>query len=151
MSNAEPRPCVATSVTADALKLIRDAGNEGGRYRATHPWLIAAEHFRTATAAGKRMGLVFYNLDLGGFTDWTFLRDIDVVEFHRGSWETRCAFDPLRPVPEIWFELDSICLQPSAEQLRREALEPIGLSRIACQLGDLSPYALCEPPPFMVA
>lgn len=148
MSNSYPT-CIATAVTSEALKLIREAGNEGGRYKATHPWIVGAEHLARAREAGQSMGMIFFDLDEAAFSHWAWLRAIDVAEFHRGSWETRCEFEPLTPVPEIWRPVDALMLAPSAEQLHREDVEPIGIHRTPCTARDLSPYALCEAPPFM--
>ena len=148
---AEPPLCLATGVTADALKMIEDAGGDGGIYRSSHPWIVASERFREVASADGTATLLFYDLDNACFARWTTIRDIDVVEFHRGRWETQVRFAALQPVPEIWAALDSIMLQPSREQLERERREPVGTSRTPCSRHELSSYAVCEAPVFVLA
>ena len=72
-----------------------------------------------------------------------------LVEFHRGTWETRCEFEPLAPVNPIWSGLDSIALYPSAEQRHREAIEPVKVHRQFLDEILIRPYAVCETPPFV--
>ncbi len=81
---------------------------------------------------------------------WAFVKWIEVRELHRGAWETRCGFEPLAPVHPIWEALDSMTLAPPAEQLHREAVEPVRAHRQLLDATLIHPYAICATPAFIL-
>jgi len=142
--------CICAVVTVKALESILD--NTGsGAYKDTHPWYVARELLQTASANGERLPILFASGSPLEFSYWALIKDIDVEEFHRGTWETRCEFEPLAPVNPIWSPLDSIALYPSAEQRHREAVEPVKVHRQFLDENLIRPYAVCETPPFVGA
>ena len=146
----EPYPyCLCAVVAAKSLRSLLEVGGVGA-YRDTHPWLIARELLDAARAARQSLVLVIASGEPWELTHWTTVRGIDVVELHRGQWETACDFDVLRSVPEIWASLDSLMLKPGDDQLRREQLEPIRQHRQLLDARHLLPYAVCETPAFVV-
>ena len=75
--------------------------------------------------------------------------EIEVFELHRGTWDSRCSFEPLKPVNPIWEAVDSIFIKASSEQMEREAREGIRVSRQALDEHHIHPYAICETPVFI--
>ena len=142
--------CICTTVGAKSLQALLEASGEG-RYRDTHPWLVAREILEEASAQQQQLPILFATTHPSEFSHWGFLQSIDVFELHRGQWETQCAFTPLQPVNVIWSALDSVFLKPSAEQLRREATEQIHQHRYGLTEGEIHPYAICETPAFILA
>jgi hypothetical protein len=141
--------CLVTAVPEKSLAALLDAGGSG-TYRDTHPWLIAREMKQAADDAQQTLALLIASRQPLEITHWTTVARIDVVELHRGTWETACDFDALSAVPEIWSPLDSLMLKPGDDQLRREALEPIRKHRQLLDEKHLLPYAIVETPPFLI-
>lgn len=146
--------CLCTSVPAKAIASFLDGrGLEGGgvgSYRDAHPWLIAREMKEAADGAAQALVVLIASGEPPGLTHWTVVTRIDVVELHRGMWETACDFSSLEPVPEIWSPLDSVILKPGDDQLRRERLEPIRKHRQLLDVRHIHPYAVCETPAFLM-
>lgn len=143
-----PNVCIATVVTQNAIDAMLEAGGKGS-YRDAHPWLIAQEILRT------RQPLPILFAVQGDapmhFSHWSMIKDIDVVELHRGQWESRCHFDVLQPINMIWEAIDSVFLLPGQVQLERELREDIRVRRAALDEHSIHPYAVCETPPFIEA
>jgi hypothetical protein len=141
--------CICTTVGAKSLQALLEASGRG-RYRDEHPWLVAREMLTRATQLEERLPILFATGQPSEFSHWGFLEAIDVHELHRGQWETRCTFTPLEPVNSIWSSLDSVFLNPGAEQLHRESVEGIHQHRYALGEGEIHPYAICETPAFIL-
>jgi hypothetical protein len=141
--------CLCTTVSEKALQALLEASGRG-TYRDTHPWLVAADLLRLAEAAGQRLPVLFAAGRPLQFSHWGFVETLAVVELHRATWETACTFTPLKPVNPIFQEIDSLFLQPTAEQLTRERLEDIHQHRYPVTEAELHPYAICETPAFIV-
>ena len=139
---------ICAPVTAQAIENVRANGGAGA-YRDTHPWYLARELLARARQAGEALAILFVSGEPEQFHWWAEIEDIDVEAFHRGTWETRCAFSGLRPIGEIFRPLDSIALYPGEEQLRRESIEPVTLHRQYLTSQLLRPYAIAETPPFV--
>ena len=145
----QPAPfCICAPVTRKALDNVRENGGSGA-YKDTHPWYLALELLEKARARGETLAILFACGDPEEFEWWAEIEDIDIEAFHRGTWETRCDFSTLRPVGEIFRPLDAMALYPGAEQLRREAIEPITQHRHYLNRSLLRPYAICETPAFI--
>ncbi len=142
--------CICTTVDAKALKALLEASGQG-RYKDDRPWLIAREMLRAAQAESAGLPILFATGHPAEFSHWGFIESIDVVELHRGTWESHCSFTPLHPVNPIWTAVDSVFLKPTDEQLRREVLEDIPRHRYPLNEGELYPYAICETPAFILA
>ena len=149
MSDSEAAPfCLATTVGAEALEaLLENTG--AGAYRDDHPWIVAAEMLEKASQAGQQVALLIATGDPLAFSHWGWVETIDVVELHRGHWETRCSFGRLMPINPIFTELDSVFLKPGDDQLHREAVEPIRQHRLSLDLQHIHPYAICDTPAFV--
>ena len=144
-----PAPyCLCAPVTEKAIDNVRANGGAGA-YKDTHPWYLARELLAAARTAGETLAILFASGQPEEFGWWAEIEDIDVEAFHRGTWETRCAFRGLRPVADIFRPLDSVALYPGKEQLRREAIEPITQHRQYLDGRLLRPYAIAETPPFV--
>lgn len=139
----------ALAVLADPVLIqrIRDAGT-AARWVDTHPWRVGHELLAAARARDQTMILLLADAGAGEFRWWSEVRDIEIIEFSRGSCESRVTLGHLHAVPPIWEPLDAVMLLPSAEQLHRESVEPVGMHRTALRRADLHPYAICETPPF---
>jgi hypothetical protein len=140
--------CLATAVAEKSLAALIEAGGVG-TYRDSHPWIVARELKEAADRAEQTLVLVIASRNPLELTHWTRVRRIEVVELHRGLWETACDFDTLHPISEIWSALDSLLLKPGDDQLRRERLEPIRQHRQLLDVKHLLPYAVCETPAFI--
>ena len=140
--------CVCTVVSEKALKAILDSTGQG-TFKDEHPWIIAAERLDEAQRDGMDLPILFATGDPLAFSHWSTIESIDVEEFHRSAYETRCRFGALQPVNPIWTGIDSICLMPSLEQLRREQVEPVRLHRQFLDDALIRPYAICETPAFI--
>lgn len=140
--------CLVTAVAEKSLAALLDAGG-AGTYRDAHPWLIAREMKQAADEAGQTLVLLIASRHPLEITHWTPVAHVDVIELHRGTWETACDFGALTAVPEIWAPLDSLMLKPGDDQLRREKLEPIRQHRQLLDERHLLPYAICETPAFL--
>ena len=140
--------CLCAPVSQKALDALLEHSGRGA-YRDGHPWHVARQLLDAARADGQSLALLLASGNPERFAWWTEVLDIDVEAFHRGTWETRCAFGPLRPVHEIFRALDSIALHPGETQLRREKLEPVPMHRQYVNARLLRPYAICETPPFI--
>jgi len=144
--------CIATIVTDKAIAAMLD-GSGSGSYRDTHPWLVAADMLLTAHNAEQRVPILFAVTSKQApmyFSHWSVIKSIDVVELHRGQWDTRCAFDQLRAVNPIFEAIDSVIIKASAEQMEREMREGIKVSRKALDEHHIHPYAICETPPYVI-
>ena len=151
-SSASYPYCIATIVTAKAIEALLEASGEGA-YRDNQPWLVARDLLAKAAAEEQPLPILFAcKPDDGGpatFTHWSLITDIDVVELHRGQWDTRVKFTQLEAVNPIWEEIDSVLVKASAEQMEREAREGIRVFRTALDEHHIHPYAICETPAFI--
>jgi len=145
--NAYPY-CIAVTVSATALAAILENGGRGS-YRDAHPWLLAAELWQAARADGAMLPLILATGSPLELTHWAAIRDVDVDELHKGSWESRCDFDALQSVSPIFTALDSLMLKPGDDELRREQLEAVRPWRRALDERHIRPYAICETPAFI--
>ena len=120
---SSPYPyCLATTVSAEALKVLLETSGEG-KYRDTHPWLAALDMLDAARDENQSLPVLFASGSPAEFSHWGYVTDLAVVELHRATWETVLSFPPLQPVNPIWVALDSVLLKPTAEQLDREVRE----------------------------
>ena len=104
--------------------LLEGGGN--GSYRDTQPWLVAQTMLQDAHARGTAVPIVLAATDEQGRTTcshWSIIEAIEVVELHRGQWESRVRFGVLKQVNPIWESLDSLLMKASWEQMERERLE----------------------------
>jgi hypothetical protein len=146
----KPYPyCLCTVVSHKALASLLESSGRG-TYRDTSPWLLARQFLADAQAAGMRLPMVFAVGPPTRFSHWSFVESLDVLELHRASWESACAFTAPAPVNPIFEAVDSLFLKPSSEQLERERLEGIPRHRYALTEAELRPYAICETPPFIL-
>ena len=144
-----PAPyCIAAAASQPALDAAREH-SDAGAYKDTHPWHLARELWQAARQSDETLILLLATGAPLEFRWWGEVQDIDIIEFRRGTWETRCTFSALRPVHAIFQPLDSIALYPGAEQRRREALEPLTPHRQFLDARLLHPYAICETPAFI--
>ena len=144
----DPFPtCICTTVSEKALKVLLETSGTG-TYKDSHPWLVALELFDAASEAGQHLPILFATRQPSEFSHWGFVERIDVVELHRATWETACAFTQLKPVNPIWTSLDSVFIMPSEYRLKRERLEEIHQHRYGLTEGEIRPYAICETPAF---
>ena len=144
--------CIATVVTSKAIDALLEGGGEG-HYRHTHPWLVAAQLLAQSNDRQQILPILFANQSeqTVSFTHWSVLTNIDVVELHRGQWESRASFTALMPMNPIWESIDSVFVKASDEQLRREEIEGIRVFRTALDEHHIHPYAICETPTFVSA
>lgn len=164
MTDQDPNPTTNTQaarfsicvrVTEKALATLREqSADGGGAYRDAHPWTVAHRLWQEAGAAKQSLPLLFSagDNDAAGpeFAYWGLLTNIDLVELHRSSWQTRAHFDFLREVHPIFTSIDSVFMQPTAEQYEREAKEGITQQRQALTVHALHPYAIVETPAYIV-
>lgn len=153
MSSSASYPfCIATLVTHKAIEAMLE-GSGTGSYRDEHPWLVARDLHAKAQADGLQLPILFAcTADENApaeFSHWSLISDIDVVELHRGQWESRCSFDKLQPFNPIWQAIDSVFVKASAEQMEREEREGIRVFRQALDEHHIHPYAICETPVFI--
>lgn len=141
--------CVATTVDAKALKMILESPTSGGSFSQPHPWILAREELERARSSGRDMVVLFATTDNSELSHWATISEIEVREYQGSTSESIVHFGTLQPVGEIWRSLDALFLKPSAEQLRREALEQVRPTRTALDVHHVHPYALCEAPPFL--
>jgi len=147
---------IATAVQAQALESLLTAQveikAEEGHYSDNHPWLVAGELFQSACAEHQRVALLFASQGENAtvFSHWAKIQDIEVIELHRGSWETRVRFADVQAINPIWQDIDSVMVLPSAEQQAREAREGIRVYRTALDEYHIHPYAICESPAFVI-
>lgn len=142
--------CLATTVSVEGLRALLEGSGGRGSYRDDHPWLVARDLWRASREAGDRVGIVFASGSPLRLSHWGWVETLEVLELHRSSWATACAFTPLEPVNPIFQEVDSLFLQPTAERLQRERVEDIARHRYPLSMAELHPYAICETPPFML-
>lgn len=148
--------CIATIVTHKAIEGMLNAESEGsteGSYRDAHPWLVAEDLLKSAKTLDQELPILFasQNEDRScHFSHWSVLKQIEVVELHRGQWDTRATFEHLAPFNPIWEAIDSVFVKPSQEQLERETREGIRVFRTALDEHHIHPYAICETPIFIV-
>ncbi len=142
--------CVRVTDKALSVLLEQSAGGAGS-YVDAHPWIVAHRLLGEALAANQPLALVFAAGDDPEFAHWALVTDIDLVELHRSTWQTRVRFDALRPVHPIFTGLDSLFLQPTAEQLERERVEGLSQHRQPLTLQHLHPYAIAETPAYIAA
>ena len=143
--------CIATVVTAKAIEAMLEVSGTGS-YRDEHPWLVARNLLNDATAQDQALPILFATVSEDHtmrFTHWSTIENIDVVELHRGQWDSRCSFGALQPFNPIWEAVDSVFVKPSQEQLDREVLENIRVSRQSLDEHHIHPYAICETPVFI--
>lgn len=141
--------CLCTTAAEKAVKSLLE-GTGAGSYRVNEPWLVARELLEAATAEQQQLPILFATGDPLHFSHWSQVVALEVVELHRGAFETRCEFGQLQPVNPIFSPIDSLLLKPSVEQLRRETLEGIRQHRHALTISELHPYAICETPGFLL-
>lgn len=144
-----PDAAIAILVDGTAIQRILEAGTDA-RWVDTHPWYVARDLLAAAQARDRGLSLLLADAGTRTFRYWSDIRSIEVVEYTRGSCETRVTLGRLVPISPIWEAIDSVFLLPSQEQLHREAIEPIGTHRTALRTADLHPYAICEAPPLAV-
>ncbi len=140
--------CIAVPVSAKALTAILDNGGRGS-YRDAHPWLMAKELLQAAREQDAVLPLIVATDTPLALSHWARIRDIDVDELHKGSWESRCEFESLCEVSPIFTELDSLMLKPGDDALRREQLEGVRPWRRVLDERHIRPYAICETPAFI--
>ena len=134
--------CICTTVSAKALQSLLESSGEGS-YRTSDPFLVAREYFELARAEDRELAILFAAGDPLEFSHWGLVRRLEVVELHRATYETDCAFSRLQPVNPIWHPIDSVFLKPSEDQLRRESLEGIHQHRYALSIGEIhQPWGL---------
>ena len=128
-----------------------EAGGEGS-YRDNHPWLIARDFLTRATEEALKVPILFASMDESqvAFSHWSTIDMIDVIELHRATWDTRVHFDALRDMNPIFEPIDSVFLKASDEQMAREQLEGISVSRTSLDEHHIHPYAICETPAFII-
>ncbi len=141
--------CLCTVVSDKALQALLEASGRGS-YRDDHPWLVARDLAAAYADEGQRLPLLFAAGQPPGFSHWGFVERLEVLELHRSSWATTCAFTALHPVNPIFEAIDSLFLKPTAEQLARERREGIHQHRYPLTLAELRPYAICETPAFIL-
>jgi hypothetical protein len=141
--------CICATAAEKAIRSLLEVSG-AGTYRVNDPWLIAAEFLSAATDAQRALPILFATGKPLQFSHWGIVQNLEVVELHRGAFETRCEFSPLQPVNPIWAPIDSLMLRPSEVQLRREDLEGIRKHRHELTIGELHPYAICETPGFLL-
>ena len=148
--------CIATVVTKKAIESMLEAAAEspdrkGGTYKDNHPWLVAKDIFQSARSAGQQLPILFACMDESAvyFSHWSTIDELEVVELHRATWDTRCHFNALQPMNPIFEAIDSVFLKASDEQMAREKLEGIGVSRLSLDEHHIHPYAICETPVFI--
>ena len=139
---------IATVVTDKAIQHMLESGGQGS-YRDEHPWLVARDLLQ---ASDQQVPILFASSSEQGieFSYWSVISDIDVVELHRGQWDTRVSFGQLTAMNPIWSEIDSVFVQPSELQLAREQREHIRVVRTGLDEHHIHPYAICETPSFIV-
>lgn len=152
MSTSASYPfCIATIVTHKAIEAMLE-GSGTGSYRDEHPWLIAREILAKANAEDLQLPILFANTAEDGpaaFSHWSTISGIEVVELHRGQYDSRCSFGTLTPFNPIWESIDSVFVKASQEQMDREAQENIRVFRQALDEYHIHPYAICETPVFI--
>lgn len=146
---------ICVRVTEKALATLLEQSADGsGAYRDAHPWIVAHRLWKDALANGQSLPLLFSagdDVELGPeFSHWGLLTHVDLVELHRSSWQTRAQFDHLRPVHPIFTSIDSVFMQPTAEQYEREQREGITQQRQALTVHALHPYAIVETPAYIL-
>ena len=144
--------CLATVVTHKAMDSLLEISGRGS-YRDTHPWLVAKDMLDQSQAEGLQLALLFacqHEDKQVSFTHWSTVTQVDVVELHRGEWESRCHFGALHDMNPIWSDISSVFVKPSDEQLRREQIENIRVFRTELDEHHIHPYAICETPPFIL-
>ena len=143
-----------SQITEDGTENQNKAATSArGSYRDTHPWLIAQEMLAAAVACDQQLPLLIACKDgtePAFFSHWAMVSDIEVVELHRGQWESRCQFVGLEAFNPIWTDIDSVYVKPSFEQLERERRENIRVYRDALDEHHIHPYAVCETPDFIL-
>lgn len=155
MSTSASYPyCIATVVTTKAIEAMLEAGGEG-TYKDTHPWLVAREFFLKAQSESTSLPILFASMNDDNhaeisFSHWSTIDEIEVVELHRATWDTRCHFRSLHEMNPIFEPIDSVFIKASDEQMLRERLEGIKVSRMALDEHHIHPYAICETPAFIV-
>ena len=143
--------CIATIVTEKAIAALLEGGGAGS-YRDTSPWIVAKRLVEDAAAQEARVPIVLASKPETGpalFSHWAYITNIDVVELHRGQWESRVHFSKLQPINPIWEPIDSLFIKASSEQMAREQLEGLAVSRHSLDEHHIHPYAICESPAFV--
>ena len=153
MSSSASYPfCIATIVTQKAIEAMLE-GSGTGSYRDEHPWLVAKDLLGQAQAEGFELPILFacaaHDDEPARFSHWSIISSIDVVELHRGQWDSRCNFTTLKAFNPIWDSIDSVFVKASAEQMEREQRENIRVFRQALDEYHIHPYAICETPAFI--
>ncbi|MEZ5597697.1 MAG: hypothetical protein R3E84_15135 [Pseudomonadales bacterium] len=144
--------CLATVTTAKAIDSLKENADAGG-YRDAHPWIVGRELWMQARDAGLRMPLLLavQNGNRIGFSHYAWLTEIAVLSRQLGGHESVCRFEGLKPMHPIWEAIDSVTLQPTPAQVRREELEGLHQFRFHLTPQLLRPYAICETPAFLMA
>lgn len=140
--------CICTTVSSQGLEALLEVSGRG-TYRDDSPWLVARDLLEDARRAGEDVAILFATGQPSRFSHWGLVENLEVLELHRATWETACAFTPLKAVNPIFEAVDSVFLKPTAEQLDREQREGIPRHRYPLTEAELRPYALCETPAFV--
>jgi hypothetical protein len=141
--------CLCATVAEKALKNLLEAHGHGS-YRVNDPWLIGQELLADAQRANQSLPLLLASGSPLAFSHWSHVVSIEVVELHKGAFESACEIDQPQPVNPIFAPIDALMLKPGDDQLRREALEGIRQHRQALTAAHLHPYAICETPGFLL-
>ena len=150
MTNLKASPfCLCTVVSDTNLDSVLQGSGEGF-FTDSHPWFYAKELFDEAMNSSEFVSILFADHEPLVFTHWALVQSMDVVEFTGSRYGTRIQFGQLNEINPIWESIDSVTLRPSAEQLRREQLEPIRILREHVQELHLRPYAICDTPAFIL-
>jgi hypothetical protein len=123
-----------------------------GVYRDGHPWLVARDLYQYAESQNQQLPILFASRDdkqSSFFSHWSVVTNVEVVELHRGQYDSRCSFTHLQPMNAIWQNIDSVLLKASQEQMEREVREGIRVYRTALDEHHIHPYAICETPAFI--
>jgi hypothetical protein len=151
MSSTSYPFCIATVVTHKAIEAMLEISGEGS-YRDEHPWLVARDVLALAQSIDLQLPILFASQAIdqpSNFSHWSVVSKIEVVELHRGQFDSRCSFTPLQPMNPIWQPIDSVLLKASPEQMEREEREKIRVYRTALDEHHIHPYAICETPAFI--
>jgi hypothetical protein len=141
--------CLCATVAERALNNLLEAHGHGS-YRVSDPWLVGREMLEDARRADQSLPLLLASGTPLAFTHWSHIVSIEVVELHKGAFESACEIDQPQPVNPIFAPIDSLMLKPGDDQLRREMLEGIRKHRQALTAAHLHPYAICETPGFLL-
>ncbi|MEE4360782.1 MAG: hypothetical protein V2I63_04585 [Pseudomonadales bacterium] len=139
--------CLAFAVDATALERLL-ADGEIGAYRDANPWFVAAERLEAARSRGRVLVALLASGTPLRLSRWAEILDIEVHAL-ASTRETRVRFGRAGAVNPLFETLDSVTLLPAEHRLERERREGLRTRRQHLDPSELSPYALCETPPFL--